>query len=103
LVHIKPSLKFHPTQSLQLLAATGLQWRETTADAVYVQPNVAVPNTAGHGGSWTGVYWQLRADYVFSPNFTGAVEAVHFDVGDVIRRAGGQDADYIGVELKFGW
>jgi hypothetical protein len=81
----------------------GCQWRETTADAIYVQPNVPVPGTAGHGGSWTGVYGQIRADYIFSPNLTGAVEAVHFQVSDAIRHAGGHNSDYLGVELKFSW
>jgi hypothetical protein len=81
----------------------GCQWRETTADAIYVQPNVPVPGTAGHGGSWTGVYGQIRVDYIFSPNLTGAVEAVHFQVGDAIRHAGGHNSDYLGVELKFSW
>ncbi|MDN7428254.1 MULTISPECIES: hypothetical protein [unclassified Burkholderia] len=33
----------------------------------------------------------------------GAIEAVHFQVGDAIRQAGGHNADYVGVELKYGW
>ncbi len=32
-----------------------------------------------------------------------AVEAVRFDVSDVIRRAGAHDADYIGVQAAYGW
>lgn len=59
--------------------------------------------TAGEGGAWTGVYGQIRADYVFNANLTGAVEAVHYEVSDAVRDAGGHDSDYLGVELKFGW
>lgn len=103
LVHVKPSITVKPTNDLTLLAAIGLQWRQTTADAVYVQPNIAVPGTAGRGGPWSGAYGQVRADWAISPRLSGAVEAVHYEVGDVIRRAGGHDADYLGVELKFGW
>lgn len=103
LVHIKPSLTVKPVTRLTLMGAVGFQWRQTTADAVYVQPNIPLPGTAGRGGRWTGVYGQVRADYVFNANFTGAVEAVHYDAGSAIRKAGGRDGDYIGVEGKFMW
>ena len=102
-VHVKPSVTLKPSSRLTLMGALGLQWRETTADAVYTQPNVAVPGTAGKGGRWTGVYGQLRADYVFNANLAAAVEMVHFDIGDAIRRAGGHNSNYLGVELKYMW
>jgi hypothetical protein len=103
LIHVKPSVTIRPLAKLSLMAAIAAQWRETVADAVYVQPNTPVIGTAGHGGSWTGSYEQARADYAFTANLTGAVEAVHFGAGSVIRRAGGHDGNYLGVELKFGW
>jgi hypothetical protein len=103
LIHVKPSITLKPNGKLTLLAAVGLQWRETTADAVYGQGSAVVPNTAGRGGSWTGFYTQLRADWQIAANVTTAVEAVHFQVGDAIRAAGGRNADYVGVEMKFGW
>ena len=87
---------------LSVMAAMGLQWRATTADAIYVQPNVAVAGTAGQGSPWSGVYAQLRADYRFDAHLTGAVEAVHYKVGDTILRAGGHDSNYLGIELKYG-
>ena len=103
LVHIKPSITARPTRKLKLLGAVGLQWRQTTADAVYTQPDIPVAGTAGHGGGWTGAYAQIRADYLFNANLTAAIEAVHYAIGGALRRAGGHDSDYVGVELKFGW
>lgn len=103
LVHIKPSLTVKPQAKFTLMGAVGFQWRQTAADAVYVQPSIPLPGTAGRGGRWTGVYGQVRADYAFNTNFTGAMEAVHYDAGRVIRAAGGRDGDYIGVEGKFTW
>ncbi|MEZ2224285.1 alginate export family protein [Rhizobium sp. RCC_161_2] len=103
LIHLKPSVTVKPTDQLTLTGAVGLLWRQTTKDAVYVQPNVAVPGTAGRGGSWTGAYLQARADYAFNANLTGAVEAVHYDVGETIRQAGGHNSNYLGAELKFSW
>jgi hypothetical protein len=103
LIHVKPSLTLSPASTLTLMAAVGLQWRATTADAVYVQPNNPVPSTAGRPGRWSGVYVQVRAEWQITSNLAGAVEAVHYAVGDAIRDAGGRDADYVGVELRFGW
>ena len=102
-IHLKPSLTVKPMTGLALTAAIGLQWRQTTGDAVYTQPNVAVPNTAGHGGRRTGTYGQLRADYTVNRHVTTALELVRFNVSDALRRAGGRDSDYLGAELKFTW
>jgi hypothetical protein len=103
LVHLKPSITIKPTAKLSLMAALGFQWRMTTADAIYTQPNVPVPGSAGTGTSWSGAYGQLRMDYQFNPNLTGAVEAVHYEVGNTIRQIGGHNVDYLGVELKTSW
>jgi hypothetical protein len=102
-LHLKPSLSFKPTRAVTVLAAVGLQWRETTGDAVYQQGGVAVPNTAGHGGLWTGMYTQLRVDWAVNANVSAALEAVHFQIADSLRELGAHNADYVGVEGKFGW
>ena len=103
LIHLKPTLTMKPLDKLTVTAGIGLQWRETTADAIYIQPNVAVAGTAGTGSRWSGLYTQLRADYAFSANLTGALEAVHYKIGDTLRAAGGHDSNYLGLELKYGW
>ena len=102
-IHLKPSVTLHPLPSVTILAAVGAQWRQTTADAVYTQPNIPVAGTAGKAGSYTGTYGQFRLDWRATPHVSTAVEAVHFAIGDAIRRAGGHDSDYLGVELKYGW
>ncbi|MFC0242404.1 alginate export family protein [Rhodopseudomonas telluris] len=103
LVHLKPSLTLSPAAKLKVMAAAGFQWRATTADAVYVQPSNPVPGTAGTGSTWTGAYGQLRVDYAFDAHLTGAIEAVHFEVGDTIRNAGGRSSNYLGAQLQYGW
>ena len=103
LVHLKPSLTVSPTSKLKLLAAIAGQWRETTADAVYTIPNLPVLGTAGKGGLWTALYEELRMEYVFNANLTGAIEVDHYNVGETIRQAGGHDSEYVSVQLQFGW
>ncbi|WP_374680083.1 alginate export family protein [Hydrocarboniphaga effusa] len=103
LIHVKPSLTITPAAPLKLAAALGLQWRQTASDAVYVQPDVPVRGTVGEGGRWTGAYLQLRADWKINAQLSAAVEGVHYDVGQALRAAGGQDSDYLGAEFKFAW
>jgi hypothetical protein len=103
LIHLKPSLTFQPMKSMRVMLAVAPQWRQTTADAIYTQPNIPLPGTAGQPGSYTGTYGQLRLDWTLTPNLNFAVEATHFAVGDVIRRAGGRDADWLGVQLTLAW
>jgi hypothetical protein len=103
LIHIKPSLTVKPNKRLAVTGAVGLLWRQTTGDAVYVQPDVPLADTAGQRGRWTGIYAQLRTDWTINPNLLVALEAVHYEVGDTVRRAGGADSDYLELELKFSW
>jgi hypothetical protein len=103
LIHVRPSLEVRPRENLKLIARLGLQWRLTTQDAVYVIPNRPVPGTAGQPGRWTGIYEQLRVEWQINRNWAAALEGVQYQVGDVIRRAGGLNANYVGVELRFGW
>lgn len=102
-IHVKPSVTVKPAPGLSLTAALGLQWRQTTGDAVYAQPNVPVPGTIGAAGRRTGTYGQLRADYAVNRHVATALELVRFEVSDAVRRAGGRDSDYLGAELKFTW
>jgi len=102
-IHVKPSLTLHPFQAVKVTLAAAAQWRETTADAIYTQPDIAVPNTAGRGGAYTGSYGQVRIDWTIDRATTVAVEAVHFAIGDALRSAGAHDANYLGVEVKRGW
>src|SRR5262249_40858029 len=102
-VHVKPSFTLHPWSTVKLMVAVAPQWRQTTDDAVYAQPNIPVPNTAGMPGSYTGTYGQLRLDWALSRSLSLALEAVHFHVGDVIRRAGGKDSTYVMAQLAYGW
>jgi len=78
-------------------------WRQTTSDAVYTIPNIPVPGTAGQPGRYTGTYQQVHVNWTITPQLSFTVEAVHFDVGNVIQRAGGHDSSHPGVQFAYGW
>ncbi|MDR3501706.1 MAG: alginate export family protein [Legionella sp.] len=102
-VHLKPSFSLQPNPSFTAMIAAAALWRETIADAVYTQPIIPVPGTAGEGGRFTGHYYQLRFDWLISRHFTGALEAVHYQVAESIRAVGGKNSNYVGVQIQFGW
>ena len=103
LIHFKQLVTLNFNSSTKLLLATAEQWRETTADAVYTQPDVPVAGTAGKPGRYTGNYYQVRLDWTIDSHSSFAIEAVRFVVSDVIKQAGGHDGDYIGVQYAYGW
>lgn len=102
-IHVKPSLVLAPSASLKITLAAAAQWRQNTADAVYTQPDIPVPNTAGRAGAYTGAYGQVRLDWTIDRATSFAVEAVHFQIGDALRSAGAHDSNYVGVEIRRGW
>jgi hypothetical protein len=103
LLHLKPSLQWQPSPALTATLAMGLLWRQTTADAVYLQPSQPVAGTAGHGGRWTGSYAQLRLQRTLTPSLSAALEAVHYRTGGALRQAGARDSNYLGTELRWAW
>jgi hypothetical protein len=102
-IHFKPSLTLKPYETFSAMLAVAAQWRETTADAVYTQPNIPIPGTVGHGGQYTGTYYQLRLDWQMTPHIHNALEAVCFNIANAIRHAGGHNAMYVGMETKLDW
>lgn len=103
LTHVKPSVMLKPTSKLTMTGAVALQWRRSTADAIYVQPANPLAGTAGRGSKWTGVYGQLRIDWKWRPGVTFSLEANHFQAGSAIRDAGGSNGNYISIQTLIGW
>jgi hypothetical protein len=102
-VHVKPSITVKPVPELTVMLAVADQWRETTADAVYTQPDIPVAGTANHGSAYTGAYVQGRLDWQVNAHLTASLEAVRFNVAESVIQAGGHDGNFVGVESKFAW
>jgi hypothetical protein len=102
-IHMKPAVTVHPTQSLSVMFAAASQWRETIGDAVYVFPNFPIARTAGRGGRYTGSYGEFRADWMINAHYSVALEAVHYSIGRTLRAAAGRNANYCGIEFRYGF
>lgn len=102
-IHLKPSLAVAPVAGMKWVAAVGMLWRQTTQDAVYVQPDISIPGTAGKPGRRTGTYAQLQFSWAVARNLTLGLETDRYFIAQAIRRAGGHDSNYFGAEVRWGW
>lgn len=103
LIQLKPSISFEPAVGVQTTAALGMLWRQSIADAVYLQPDIPIAATAGQPGRRTGTYAQLVTEWTLNRHASLAAELVHYRVARVLREAGGNNSNYAGVELSFSW
>lgn len=102
-IHLKPSLTLVPAKDVTLVAALGMLWRQTTHDAIYAMPNIPVPGTTGQPGRRSSTYGQLKLSWTATRSLSFAAEFDRYIVAPVLRRAGGQDSNYLGVEVNWGW
>jgi hypothetical protein len=103
LIHFKQAVTLAPAPAVKVLGAVGELWRQTTHDAVYVQPIAPVAGTAGRGSRYSATYLQLRAEWNPYRNLAFALEANHYFVSSAIRNVGGGDARYVALEARWGW
>ena len=102
-IHLKPTMTLHPTSALNLMMAVAGQWRQTTGDAIYIFPGFPLTGTTGAPGRYTGRYGEVRGDWTITPHYSVGCDVVHYAIGSAVRAAGGHDANYVGVEIRYGW
>ena len=95
-IDLQPNILIKPFHNISVNFGADILWRENTNDAIYRQPNIAIPNTAGQGGRYTGTQnfvlstWQIDSHLSFTTTY------VYFVVGEAIKLAGGRDVQYLG-------
>ena len=89
LFHVKPSLTVKPAyqtcRSWARSASSGARPRRMRSTCSPTFRSPAPPAKAAPGRAPTG---NLRVDYRFNAHLTGALEAVHYKIGDTIRSGG---------------
>ncbi len=97
LADLQPNLTVNFGTEVSVLLGAEIDWRQTTQDAIYRQPNVPFANTAGRGGHYTGTQYFVTPSWQVTPHFSLTASAVYFQVGDTVRAAGGGDSVYCGT------
>jgi len=91
---VQPSLTVAPLDNLTISLGWDVLWRETTGDAIYIEPFTPVAGTAGQGGRFIGDQISLDVDWQVDRHIEVQASFVHFIVGDAFRDAGGRNVDF---------
>jgi hypothetical protein len=94
LVLLRASLSLQPTARTSVSASVGERWRETGADAVYLQPYIAIAPTLQNHERRVGEIYQLDASWRANRYFTLSAQALRQSAGPAIRDAGGRAVNF---------
>ncbi|ADU12237.1 alginate export family protein [Asticcacaulis excentricus] len=101
LVRLGSTLTLKPHRRVTLtIGADGL-WRDRVSDALYRQPNLPIPATAGKGGRLTGAQAFIGGTWQVTPELSLTTHVSHLNISSRLNGIGVADSRYIGVWL--GW
>ena len=100
-IDLQPNMTLHPFSSLGVLIGVDDLWRESVEDAVYKQPNVPIPGTAGNPHRHTGIETFITPSWQIDPHLSLTSTFVWFEVDKAIRAAGGRNDGYWGTWLAY--
>jgi hypothetical protein len=98
---LQPELTVKPASNVTVTVGWDFLWRETTRDAVYIEPFTPVAGTAGRGGRFIGHQVALEVLTRVTRHVEIVASYVHFSVGDTLRAAGGRDVDFAMVSATY--
>jgi hypothetical protein len=101
LIDLQPSLTLAVAPTVELRLAWNGIWRHRTGDAVYGTPLAPIRGTAGQPGRFTGHQVIIGLGWQATPSLTLSAEYVHFEVGGALRRAGGEDVDFLKLSAAY--
>lgn len=91
---LQPNLTVQPGDGLELTVGWDVFWRQSRGDAVYDGGLSPIPGTDTPDDRYVGwlvtfnAKWQLDRHVELKANYT------HFNAGDTMREAGGDDVDF---------
>ena len=100
-IDLQPNILLKPLHDVSINAGADILWRENTNDAIYRQPNIAIPKTAGLGGQYTGTQNFILSTWQIDPHLSFTATYVYFVVGNAIKLAGGKDVQYLGSWVTY--
>lgn len=94
LLMARTGLTLKPRADLTLMLSASRRWRQTGADAVYLQPAVALATTLGNRERHVGDIYQLDASWRVNRYVTLSLQVLHETAGPALREAGGRAIDF---------
>ena len=100
-VDLHPEISFQLAQAVKPYIGWNILWRETTRDAIYAPPLVAIAGTAGRGGRYIGNQAIAGLDWQATAHVGIAAQYVHFTPGQTIGDGGGHTVDYLVTSVGY--
>jgi hypothetical protein len=94
LVAVRPSLGLAPSRDVSLELSYLMRWRQTGADAVYLQPSTPLAPVGHNRSKAVGDALQLDATWLVSRNLKLQGQLVHQSADDAVRALGGRSVDF---------
>ena len=101
MVRLAPSLAVKPLASLKVQFGADVIWRYRVEDAVYRQPAIPVPNTAGHHGKYIGTQLWITPSWQLNRHFGISGILAHGSVGKALKGVGSGDSNYGAFALTY--
>ena len=98
--NIEPQIRLQATDKLALSFDWNFFWRLEENDAVYARGLLALPGTATASGHFVAHVPSISVDYRVNRYMTMDFSYSHFFAGEVIDNAGGEDIDYVKLEIE---
>ncbi|QIB52324.1 alginate export family protein [Pseudomonas sp. OIL-1] len=99
--NIEPEISWRLTPQMSLALDWNFFWRLEKQDAVYVRGLTPLPNTAAVSGHFVAHTPSVSLDYQWSRHLSMDLSYSHFFAEEVIKRAGGSDAQFLKVQLEW--
>ncbi len=94
LVAVRPSLGLAPRRDVSLELSYLMRWRQTGADAIYLQPSTPLAPAGPNRSKAVGNALQLDATWQASRNLKIQGQLVHQSADDAVRALGGRAVDF---------
>jgi hypothetical protein len=94
LVAVRPSLGLAPSRTVSLELSYLMRWRQTGADAIYLQPSTPLAPAGPNRSKAVGNAIQVDATWQASRNLKLQAQLVHQSADDAVQALGGRSVDF---------
>lgn len=99
--NIEPGISWRLIPQLSLALDWNFFWRLEKHDAVYVRGLLPLPGTAEASGHFVAHTLSASLDYQWGRHLSMDLSYSHFFAGEVIKRAGGDDVQFLKTQVEW--
>ncbi len=101
LLHLQPSIGYRFSTELQVTLSNDFLWRADKDDAFYTGASAIGVGAGASDRRFIGTQTQLATSWRPIKNIVASLFLVHFEAGDFVEDGGGEDQDYVRLDVSF--